>query len=42
MDIQKLDTEALIDEYYQMRLPEDFFEFLAFCKSIKPNDPKSI
>jgi hypothetical protein len=39
---QVKDVKELISEHYQMQMPDDFYEFLEFCKSIDPKDPKRI
>jgi hypothetical protein len=36
-----LDIKSLIFENQKMQMPDDFYDFLDFCKSLKPDDPKS-
>ena len=35
------DIKSLVLEVNQMQMPDDFYDFLEFCKSIDSQDPKS-
>jgi hypothetical protein len=35
------DIESLILEEYKMKMPNDFYDLLSFCKSLNEDDPKS-
>jgi hypothetical protein len=35
------DLRSFVNEHNQMKMPEHFYNFLDFCKSIDSNDPKS-
>ncbi len=36
------DLKEFVLEVYKLKMPEDFYDFLDFCKSLNPNDPKSL
>jgi hypothetical protein len=36
------DIKAFVHEHNGMHMPEDFYNFLEFCKSLDSTDPKSI
>ena len=35
------DLHSFVTEQNQMEMPNDFYDFLDFCKSLSPSDPKS-
>lgn len=35
------DMSSFVQEHYRMSMPDDFYDFLEFCKSLDASNPKS-